>query len=71
VHPGETMFRTVISRLDDPSQTVYTLENALAQTRAVELLDQHCPITPAAAEYTDGFYAVPGLTQKYLNIFER
>ena len=69
VHPGETMFRTVLSRLDDPAQTVYTLENSLAQTQAVELLDKTLPITPAEARYENGIYVVDGLVQKYKTAF--
>ena len=61
IHPGAAMFRLALDRIDDPATPVYTLENALEHTRCIEMLDRTLPITPAEAEYREGFYAVPGL----------
>lgn len=69
VHPGETMFRLIVKKLDFPETPAYTLENALSHTVGVEMLDKTLPIEAADAEYRDGIYRVPGLEKRFADQF--
>ena len=69
VHPGEAMFRLIVKKLDFPETPAYTLENALAHTVGVEMLDRMLPIEAADAEYRDGIFRGPGLERRFTEKF--
>ncbi len=69
MQPGEALFRTVINKLDNPLEKVYTLQNALEHTRCVEMLDRECPICDVESVRENGIYCVPGLEAGFTAVF--